>query len=81
MWKKITYDYNGVVYTTIDRLLIASNEKKNTIGSYNYSENRVISSGEEKLIVKLIDRNPRGVRVTIDYKTIYEEKYTYQFSF
>ena len=79
--KNMIFAYEGSSYDTLEKLLIASNEKKNTIGSFNYSENSVVSSGEEKLLVKLLSRETRGVIVTIDYETIYEDKHRYQFEF
>ncbi len=79
--KQISYNYDGNEFRSLENLLKADNEKKNVLLSFNYSRNSIISSGDEKLLVKLFDSETRGVKVKIVYETIYEERDEFNFSF
>ena len=78
---KVSFNYKGITYNSLEELLVGSGEIRNRIGSYQYGENSVIASGEYKLLVKLINREIRGVNVKVIYKTIYEEQGEFKFKF
>ncbi len=79
--KQMSFVYNGKTYSSLEKYLEASGEKKNRMASFNYNKNSVIASGDKKLLVKLKGMQYRAVKVVIDYESIYEEKRTYDFQF
>ncbi len=79
--KKIIFNHNGKEYESLQDLLVGTGEIENRLGSYNYSENTIIAGGDHKFLVKLKNRETRGIKVQIEYMTIYEEKGVFNFSF
>ncbi len=79
--KDITFGYQEKQYPSLSEVLKAADEQNNILTSFNYGKNSVTSSGEKKLLVKLVDSNLREIKVTIIYETIYEERDKFEFSF
>jgi hypothetical protein len=77
----ITFLDKGESYPSLESWLNASGEIKNRRGSFNYGKNSIFAPAESKLLVELKYRELRGVRVRIDYMSIYEEKGTFEFEF
>jgi hypothetical protein len=77
----ISFTDKGKTYDSLEEWLRASGEIKNRRGSFNYSKNDIFSSGEQKLLVRLLSQDIRGVKVKIDFMSIYEEKDTFEFEF
>lgn len=79
--KNISYIHKDKKYTSLYNLLKTIGESKNIMGSFNYSENSVFSSGKERLLTRLRGRQKRNIKVLIDYESIYEDAQHYEFSF
>jgi len=79
--ERITFTYNNKTYNSLEEYLNASGEIKNRKGSYNYSKNSVFKSNQQNLLVQLKGMKIRNVKVDIEYKSIYNEKGTYSFTF
>ena len=79
--EKMTYEIDGKEYDTILKLLQEKGEQDNILSTYNYSKNSVLSSGEKKEIVSLQNTNFRGIKVTVVYRSIYNDKDHLEFSF
>jgi hypothetical protein len=79
--EKITFYYNGESYNSLEDYLNASGEIKNRRGSYNYNKNSVFKNSEKNLMLSLRGIQFRNVKVTIQYKSIYDERETYSFNF
>ncbi len=79
--KNIKFIYQGNAYSSLEKYLEASGEKTNRLGSYNYNKNTIVASGTTKLLVQLKGIHLRGVKVEIDYESMYEEKRIFSFNF
>lgn len=79
--KKLEFEYEGEVYPTLEKCLVATGEIDNVKYRYNYSKNSIIASGTEKLLVHLNGSQVRGVSVRMEYEDIYETKGTFEFTF
>lgn len=79
--KKISFSHQGKTYDTLYEALEAANEKENITGSFNYGENTVIAPGATKLLVSFHGRKLRNIKVTIDYESIYQESFRFEFEF
>ncbi len=79
--ESMTFTYKGKTYHSLEDYLNGSGEIKNRKGSYNYSKNSVFKSNERNFLVQLRGLEIRNVEVEIQYKSIYNEKGTYSFTF
>ena len=79
--KSMTYSYNNKIYNSLEDFLKNSGEIRNRLGSFQYGKNTVVASGERKLILKLKNRNLRGVTVNISYESLYEDSKEFSFKF
>ena len=79
--EKMSYEINGKEYATIYDLLHSSGEQENILRTYNYPKNSVLSSGEKKLILELKNPKYRGIKVKVEYQSIYHESEEMEFEF
>lgn len=79
--EQITFTYNGKSYNPLEDDLNASDEIKNRRNSHNYGKNFVFKSSQKNLLVQLKGLQERHVKVDIQFKSIYDEKGHYSFTF
>ncbi|WP_299108430.1 hypothetical protein [uncultured Tenacibaculum sp.] len=79
--KRISFEHNGIKYSSLEDFLKNTGEIKNRLGSYQYGKNSILPAEQTKLLVKLKGIKLRNVKVFIEYETVYEEKKSFNFSF